>query len=322
MRAEPGNHVVYRTACHRHGCSANAKAYTRRMRRIWLLPLLVVVCGSPLSAAELSSAPPLRVIYPRPETDNDPRARYPLSALELALQTSGTAYRLQPSAAPMHQTRALLLLEQGQVMDVVWSAPSAEREQRLRAVPIPIDRGLIGWRVLLTRRDDSPRFAAVTKLADLRALRGIQRHDWPDLATLRKNGLEVFAGSSFSGLFAMLVRGRVDYFPRAVSEVFLDLEMHPDMALEIEPRLLLYYPSGMYLFVNKNNPRLAEALQKGLQQSIADGRLQALFDATYGDLFEKLAIGQRRVLRLRNPDLPASLRDAHPGFWYQGDVVR
>ncbi|PKM16430.1 MAG: hypothetical protein CVV12_03075 [Gammaproteobacteria bacterium HGW-Gammaproteobacteria-2] len=294
------------------------------MRRIRLLPLLLVLLGgSQVSAADLASTnAPLRVIYPQPETENDPRARYPLSALELALQASGSDYRLQPSAAPMHQTRALLLLEQGQSMDVVWSAPSVAREQRLRAVPIAIDRGLIGWRVLLIRHGDAGRFAAVKTLADLRALRGIQGHDWPDLGTLRNNGLDVSAGSSFSGLFAMLVRGRVDYFPRAVSEVLLDVEMHPDMALEIEPRLLLYYPSGMYLFVNKNNPRLAEALHKGLQQATTDGRLQALFDATYSGLFKKLSIGQRRVLRLRNPDLPASMRAEHPGFWYPGEVGR
>lgn len=248
---------------------------------------------------------PLRVIHPRAEAVDDPRAHYPLNVLELALAASGDHYQLQPTTATMQQARALRLLRIGTDMDVLWTVASAARIKGLRMVPIAIDRGLIGWRVLLIRQHDA-RFAGIETVADLANLRGVQGHDWPDLGILRSNGLNVFSSTSYPGLFAMLANGRIDYFPRAVSEVLPEMQAHQTLPIEIEPRLLLHYPSGLHFFVNADNTALADALTRGLQRADADGRLLALFDATYGASLTALQLGQRHLIELQNPDTSAA----------------
>jgi hypothetical protein len=83
-------------------------------------------------------------------------------------------------------------------------------------VRLPIDKGLLGYRMFLVREADLPRFATVRTLDDLRKLRVGQGKDWIDVPILRKAGFPVVEGTSYPGLFAMLAAGRFD-FSRAAS---------------------------------------------------------------------------------------------------------
>lgn len=256
---------------------------------------------------------PLRVIFPQPESRSDNRPSYPLAVLKLALEHSGREFALQPSAAPMQQARSLKLLADGSLLDVAWSVTSIERERHLRPVRIPIDFGLIGWRVLLIRRDDAARFAGIDSVAGLDRLVAGQGHDWPDLTVLRDNGLQVIAATTYDGLFAMLERGRIDYVPRAISEVLGEADAHA--GLSIEPRLLLHYPSALYFFVNPGNGALAEAIESGLESCLADGSLRARFDQEYAQAMMATRPGEHRVLELVNSDLPAATPLARRQLW-------
>ncbi|RBH45945.1 hypothetical protein C3F00_037375, partial [Pseudomonas sp. MWU13-2860] len=92
-------------------------------------------------------------------------------------------------------------------------------ERRYLPVRIPIDRGLLGYRVLLIRAARQPEFAKVTTLAELRRFSIIQGEGWGDIAVLRRAGLKVETDSSYDGLFRMLDRGLGDAFSRGVTEV-------------------------------------------------------------------------------------------------------
>ncbi|MCB1588728.1 MAG: hypothetical protein KDI56_07480, partial [Xanthomonadales bacterium] len=138
--------------------------------------------------------------YPGAESAADERARYPIRVLELALQHQRRRYRLQSGAASMPQARALRALNQGAV-DIIWSVATQERDRLLRRIPVPIDRGLIGWRVLLIRAGEANRFASVRTVDDLRAFELGQGHDWPDVAVLRRSQLRVITASGYESLF-------------------------------------------------------------------------------------------------------------------------
>ena len=110
------------------------------------------------------------VVYPPPESDGDERSAYRIDLLRLAFAKLGLPYRLRPGDTVMPQGRALRRIEQQQEVDVFWSMTSVEREQQLLPIRIPIDRGLLGWRLLLIRNGDAARFAAIDSLAPLARL--------------------------------------------------------------------------------------------------------------------------------------------------------
>ncbi len=257
----------------------------------------------------------MTIVYPAKESSSDRRPRYPVQVLELALERSLQRFDLTPSGVSMQQERSLRALEGG-LIDVAWSVATAERTRRLRCIPIPIDRGLIGWRVLLVRGGDAARFAEVKSLADLSLFRAGMGHDWPDLAVLKAAGIPVVTATSYESLFQMLSRGRFDAFPRALSEVEGELLAHQDLGLEIEPRLLLHYPAGLYFFVNRDNHQLATDIEQGLRLAINDGSLNAAFAAEFETGLSKLALPSRRVLTIEHDALATEMPADLPEQWW------
>ena len=95
----------------------------------------------------------------------------------------------------------------------LWAVP--ELEERLIPVRIPVDKDLGGYCVLLVRREDRHRFEGVRSVSDLRRFKIGLGYGWIDVDILRANGFEVVTGSSYEGLFEMLVHRRFDGFRAA-----------------------------------------------------------------------------------------------------------
>lgn len=292
-------------------------------RRFLLGSALALGAATPaatLAAAATTAATPL-VRYPRSESEGQGRntEHYPVRLLRLALARSGQPYRLQPTGVMMRQNRALAELKAGRAIDIVWTMASQQRERDLLPIRIPLDMGLIGWRLLLIRAQDAPRYAAIRQPGQLQALDALQGHDWPDSDILRANHYRVQTASDYAGMFKMLESGRVDYFPRAVFEVWHEAAAFADHGLVVAPGLALHYPSALYFFVNRANTALADALRRGLEQMLADGSYARLFQDYYGELVARSALDQRRVFELRNsllsPATPLARRELwlHPG---------
>ena len=257
------------------------------------------------------------VVYPRAETNTDDRDRYPVQLLTLALRKAHSEYELKPHPVFMLQVRAMREVEQGSGLDIVWTMTSKEREQALLPIRIPIDRGLLGWRLLLVQPSAVPKFAGVTGLEQLRALRCGQGADWPDTTILRDAGLTVDESARYGDLFQKLAAGRIDYFPRSVQEIWGELENHQADGFVIEPTLALHYPTAMYFFVNKQRPELAADIRRGLEIALRDGSFQALFMQNFGEMLKRSKLDGRRVLELRNPLLPRETPLSDARLWYR-----
>jgi ABC-type amino acid transport substrate-binding protein len=271
-----------------------------------LLALLLVAQGA---AAEV-------VRFPRPEFEGDRRFDYATDLLKLALSKVGPEHRVELAEFPMNQERQILELETGRTIDVAPMPSSAEREARLRAVYIPINRGVLGLRLGLVRKGDAAQFAGVNTLDDLKRLRLAQGQYWPDTAILRANGIPVITGPSYEGLFKMLVGSRFDYFPRSVLEIWNEQASNAD-ALEVEPRIALYYPYyTSYFMLNRNNTRLAEIVRQGLEKAIADGSADRLFDQHFGERLRRAQLDKRVIIELRNPLVTPGTPVDRPELWY------
>ena len=278
------------------------------MKLLSILLLLACLVGSVAART---------VVYPRAETDGDDRDRYPVQLLKLALRESHADIELQPHPVFMLQVRAMQEVQRQSGLDVVWTMTSHEREQALLPIRIPIDRGLLGWRLLLIDPARAPAFARVRTLEDLRALRGGQGADWPDTAILRAAGLSVDESARYGDLFQKLAAGRIDYFPRSVQEIWGELDAHRPQGFVIEPTLALHYPTAMYFFVSHQQPELAAQIRQGLDIALRDGSFEALFQQFFGDVLRRSRLADRRVLELRNPLLPPETPLADARLWYR-----
>ncbi|RYH19501.1 MAG: hypothetical protein EON54_27085, partial [Alcaligenaceae bacterium] len=236
---------------------------TRLLRR-WLTLLAALLLVAPGSATGVEI-----VRYPIPESAADQRYDYPRKLLELALSKTRTEYRVTYPAASMSQNRQIVELEAGRMIDVAPLPSSADREARLLPIRIPLNKGLLGWRLGLVRKGDTSRVSQVKTLAALKGVRLAQGQDWPDTEILSGNGLEVIRGSNYEGLFKMLESQRFDYFPRSVMEIWDEQEAHAS-TLDIEPHLALHYFYDSYFFVNKRNTKLAADISEGMEKAIAD----------------------------------------------------
>jgi len=256
------------------------------------------------------------VRFPRPEVEGDKRSDYALQLLQLGLSKSGGDWRVELAPVAMNQERQVSEIEADRTIDVAPIPSSAEREERLLPIRIPIQKGLLGWRLGLIRKGDQARFAGVRTLEDLKRVRLAQGQEWPDTLILRGNGIDVITAPRYEGLFKMLVSERFDYFPRSVNEIWDELEAH-GKDLEVEPQIALHYFYDAYFMVNKKNTRLAEAIRQGLEKAIADKSFDRLFEQHHGERLRKAQLARRTVIELRNPLLTPGTPSDRPELWYR-----
>lgn len=281
-----------------------------RLRRWWLalFPAVLLLAHGNATAVEI-------VRYPIPESAADQRYDYPRKLLELVLSKTRTAYRVEYPAVSMSQSRQVIELEAGRMIDVSSLPSSAERETRLLPIRVPVNKGLLGWRLGLVRKGDTNRVAQVKTLSDLMGVRIAQGQDWPDTQILGGNGLEVINGSTYEGLFKMLESQRFDYFPRSVMEIWGEQEAHAS-TLEIEPHVALHYFYDSYFFVNKRNTKLAADISEGMEKAIADGSFDKLFNEHWGERVRKARLNERTVIELRNPLLTPETPSNRRELWF------
>lgn len=288
-----------------------------RRRSALALPLL-------LAGRQLAARPGGAVRFPHHISLPDPQLAYVRRVVELALERAGNRLEIQTVDLDMAQGRTLLELAAGRSpIDLMWTVTDRQRESSgLLPVRIPIDRGLMGWRLLLVRRRELAQWRQVHGLAELRQHLAGQGHDWPDTLILRANGLPVGTSSGYEALFRMLAAGRIDYFPRSILEIDAEMagDRHPE--LSILPGLMLHYPAAAYLFVSPTRPELAAELKTGLEAAVADGSFQRLHREFYGPVLRAHPVAPRQVLKLSNPLLPAETPLARRELWLQpGEAI-
>ncbi len=266
-------------------------------------------------AAPCLAAPFTTVVFPRSEADGDKRSHYPTKLLETALRRAPGNYRLKLSDVRMQQARGILMLQRGEGVDIVCYMTSAEREASMLAIPIPIDRGLIGWRLMLVSKS-RPLEDAFHSLGQIKEMHAGQGADWPDTEILRANGFQVRTTTSYDSLFLMLGTHRFDYFPRGIAEIWVEADRYKDK-LEVEPSTLLRYPSAIYYFVRKGDIKLAAAITAGLEKMIADGSFHKMFMDYYGPGLKRADVKHRRIYDLVNPLLPDGIPAAHQHLMYK-----
>jgi hypothetical protein len=188
------------------------------------------------------------------------------------------------------------------IIDVLWATTNKELETDLLPIRISLLKDLTNYRLFLIRKDDQEKFNQVKNLNDLRKFKAGQGVRWTDTDILIANDLPVTTSPLFEPLFNMLLGKRFDYFPRGLYEIWAEEELFKNKGIGVEQHLMLHYVTMKYFFVNKNNPQLADRIERGLKIAIADGSFDQLFYSIPGFKrgYDEIANKERLVIKLEN----------------------
>lgn len=244
------------------------------------------------------------------------RDEYFVELLKLAAEKSNIKINLVPiKLADQVETRDIININKG-IIDIHWMHTSNALESKLLPIRIPLDKGLFGWRVMLVDKSNQHKLQNVNDASDLKLHTMLQGFDWPDTGILLANGFKVETSTSFRGRFRMLQRKRGDLFPRSILEAWKEVENQKNAEIVVDPYILLYYPTAFYFFVAENNQPLHDAVESGLELSLADGSFEELFQRYYGDMIKKAEIDNRKIISIPNPKLPSATPLHRKELWF------
>lgn len=285
---------------------------------------ILLLLGALLIARGVSAQEPLSFVHPPPENAGDQRHTYYWELLEAALEANKEnfgPYRLASFDAPMTFARAASEVESGSGrVNIVARATNLELESRLRPVPIPLDKGLLGFRLFLIRKTMQPKLAAIESIEQLKQLSIGQSTPWTDTKILAGNGFRLELSDNYESLFRMLAVGRFDLFSRGVNEIHAEWLAHrealPDLA--IEERLLLHYSMPRYFFVPRTveGERMAIRIEDGLKRLRKNGEFERRYQAYKKLVLSDVKLAGRKVFHLSNPEL-SSLAPLNDKYWWE-----
>lgn len=316
---------------------SQAALYSRRVAGVvvpQILRTMLATAALALASREARTAAPpshdvMTYIHHPGESARDVRYLYQWDVLRTALEKTRAEwgpYRLAESELMTESRQAYEMENATGKLTVMYLGTTPDFDARLVPVRIPVDRNLGGYGVFLIRVGEQARFDGVRTLDDLRHFTFGLGLGWLDVGILEASGFQVVTGSSYDGLFEMLVNHRFDVFPRGAVEVLDEYARRkremPD--LRIEERLLLYYPLPMYFWFAKTEEgrRLAARAEAGMRVMIADGTYDAIFDRYQRVKIEALHLKTRTVFKIANPLLGPETPFADKKLWFEPQAYR
>ena len=291
------------------------KTHILGLHKICLLIVLSMPMASFVYATEI-------VLVNRPLSQQDKRYEYPHKLLERILSITEIQYgpaKIKQSQNVMVRNRTLIELENGVNIHVMAEAPKPEWEKRLIPIRIPIRKGIQGYRTFLILKKNQPMLSKITTLKQLKEIPTGSGQQWSTTRILTDNGFDVRKGTSYEGLFSMLAKERFVTFGRGINETPVEYETHKNKfpELAIEQDLLLYIPLPTYFFVTPKMPWLAQRIEDGLNEMIADGTFNKMFQAEFGELIKDANLSKRRVFKINNSNLSPETPLDIARYWYQ-----
>jgi ABC-type amino acid transport substrate-binding protein len=268
-------------------------------------------------------------IYNAPESPLDVRYLYHWEILRTALEKTKPRwgeYRMVPSELMTERRQTFELKNSTGKLTVMYLGTTPDFEKTLIGIHIPVDKSLGSYCVFLIRKDEQARFAKVRTLDDLRKFTFGLGLGWIDVDVLKANHFNVVTGSSYDGLFEMLLNKRFDIFLRGSIEVLDEFDQRKSTMknLHIEETLVFYYPFPMYFWFPKTaeGRRLAARAEEGMRMMIKDGTYDRIFDKYQRHKIETLRLRERRLLKINNPLLGPETPFADKRLWFDAQTYR
>lgn len=261
------------------------------------------------------------IITIKPESTIDKRIEYQnrilLEVLNQTKKTHGSYEIVYKNA--VSRKRALRYLEEGTGINIIHAPTQKIWEEKTIAIPIPLIKGLLGYRLFFIHGKNLTKFSKINTIEDLKQFRAGLKRQWSITNLMQKLDFKIVTNMYYEGLYGMLKRERFDYFPRGVNEIFQEYESrkqkYPDMV--IEPNIALYTPIPIYFFVSKKHKKIAERIEFGLKKIIKNGKFDELFYEYNKENIKKANLSNRLILKVKNPFLTDITPLNKKGLWYK-----
>lgn len=182
-----------------------------------------------------------------------------------------------------------------------------EKQGLVRALRVPLERGLLGYRICLVRDEDANLLENVRNAEDLKKIRIGQGIGWGDIAVYRNAGINVVEApfNSVSDPVKALASGHFDALPLGVNEyrIFLQAYNKEASGITADRHIVISYPWFRYAWVStaaKDSKLLFEALDKGFGIIAANGEFVAIYEKYKGADPKRQLVG-RRTIHLQSP---------------------
>ncbi len=292
--------------------------YRRNFQGLRLFVVASCTVAAGFAAGPVSAADEVKIVLK--QSDIDQRATYKVELLKALLEaTRGKfgAYNILPTKK-VPRARALELMVQGETLNVYYAPADVDWERRVTPIRIPVRRGLLNYRLLLINRTGLDSFVRIDNADDLKRMSVGLRMHWTTTKVMKALGYKIVPSNTYDTLFSMLQQRRYDFSPRGVNEIFGELEARRDEApdLMIEPRLALFMPMPVYLYVSPKHPRLAERLRSGFAVIMANGVFETLFAKYFSDQISRANLEDRYIINVGNPLLSKATPLGNKALWF------
>lgn len=261
------------------------------MRPIRLIPIFrrqgaacrAVALLAGLLFAGLSCAAPRTLVV-----QNEPHLQHARALVAAALAAGGMEAGMVD--APLgNERRNLHMISDGHVhvdmMPVTPARLQLVREGRLRMIPIPLDRGLLGYRINLLLDSRRDMLAAVRSADDLRRFSMGQNVGWMDVEVYRGAGIPTKEIKDWAdGEFALQMEaGLLDLFPLGLEETLTHFLPHfrkKFPQLTIDPHVIIRYPWYRFVWVSPkaDADEVYAALSRGFEMLVDSGEFLRIWE--------------------------------------------
>lgn len=243
------------------------------------------------------------------ESENDSRIHFKNELVKMSLDITKDTYgdyKIVENKQRMNISRAFRELEKGETLTLTFAHTREEFEDKALPIRVPVRKGLDSYRLLMVRKGEEQIFAEIQDIEDLKQYVVGLSPNWSTYQIMQNHGFRIADATIYSSMFKMLESGRFDFIPRALNEVYAELESYQPTGkgLAIVPDIVLYIPSASYMFVSPAKPRLFQRLNSGLHALNVNGQLNALIDKYNKVHIEKAKIQGRRVISIEHSNVP------------------
>ncbi len=280
------------------------------MNKSVLLAMFLALLPTAASLADAADTAPAQATvytYRASESEGDVRYSYDYRLLKLALDKTVAdygPYELRPSA-PMNFLRALTELRRNQYPNFVMKqsyTETAGTPEEFEFIEIPVDRGIVGYRVCFTSKGNVDALQKTESLEALQQFSIGQGVGWVDNTILEHNGFRVVEVPIYESLFTMVASRRFDLLCRGANEVLYEWKAHQDIPnFTLDEHILIYYPLPRFFSYHRANRAVMQRIHEGLRRAYADGSFVALWEQFYQESIDFAQLDTRRRFILENP---------------------
>lgn len=233
------------------------------------------------------------------------KAAHNIDVIQRALEVTEPKYGpfiLETVNLRMTSNREVRVVEEGDLINVTITPANQYWDKHLTPIKVPIRLGLLSYRLLLVNKVDLPKFEKIKTIEEIKQTTVGLLHSWKTTGIYKENKMMMVESHNYEGLFSMLNAHRFDYIPRAIYEIYDELEAQESILKDIvvEPTIALFIPTRTFVYVSPKNKRLLKRLESGLHQLLITGELKEILNKHYGSDITRANLKKRKIITIES----------------------